>query len=118
MLKKSPFILILITGIIISALIASLMVFTFRYISVTVAVFFIILLIWWFMYYYKLEYTACNNTVCITSGVLFRRCRYINNDNILWTVSIKVPFIRDAVMTCLHTACGTIYILGDYSTRC
>ncbi len=118
MLKKSPFILILITGIIISALIASLMLFTFRYIRITIAALLILLLIWWLMYYYKLKYTMQNNTVCITSGVLFRRHRHINNDNILWTIHVRVPFIRYAVMTCLHTVCGTIYILGDYSTLC
>lgn len=110
--------LIFITGIIISALAASLILFTARYIRMMFAAFFIILLIWWFMYYYRLEYISKDNTLCIISGTLLRRYRYIDNKNILWLVQVQVPFIREAVMTCLHTAGGTIYILGNYSTRC
>lgn len=69
---------------------------------------------WWSLFYNKLEYLADDKTLCIKSGVVLKRAKLIRRDRILWESRITVPFCKYAVITRLHTACGTVTLLCDF----
>ena len=75
-------------------------------------------MIWWTIYYYNLKYLAVDNTICITSGIIFMRTRIVPSSNILWAMSVKLPFSKRAFLTKLHTSGRAIVIFADFSTEC
>ena len=117
-LKKSWFVFVAILLLAVAAGIAAILLLTAIYLRLIVLISTVWLLFWWCLYYYKLEYAACDNTISINSGVVFHRKRLLKSDNILWIGKVKPVFCRDAILTFLHTTCGTLIILGEYSTGC
>lgn len=117
-LKKSWFVFVAILLLAAVAGIAGILLLTAIYVRWIVLISTVLLLFWWCLYYYKLEYSIHNTTISIESGVVFRRKRTLNSDNILWIGKVKPVFCRDAILTFLHTTCGTLIILADYSTSC
>ncbi len=77
-------------------------------------VLYLVFIIWWSLFYNKLEYRADDKTLCIKSGVILKRAKLIRRDRILWESRITVPFCKCAVITRLHTACGTVTLLCDF----
>ena len=73
--------------------------------------------VWWSLYYSTIQYTLSNNTIEITSGIIFRRRRSIPLRNILWEMRLTSPLFRGSAMSVLHTSGGNAVVFCDFSTQ-
>lgn len=73
--------------------------------------------VWWSLYYSTIQYTLSNNTIEITSGIIFRRRRSIPLRNILWEMRLISPLFRGSAMSVLHTSGGNAVVFCDFSTQ-
>ena len=73
--------------------------------------------VWWSLYYSTIQYTLSNNTIEITSGIIFRRRRSIPLRSILWEMRLTFPFFRGSAMSVLHTSGGNAVVFCDFSTQ-
>ena len=94
---------------------AGLAVFILPWRIVSAAVYCILSVIWW-LYYHSLEYTYSNNNVVINSGVISRRKKVLQLENILWKMGLSSPLIRGDFVTVLHTSGGRIILFCGFST--
>lgn len=67
----------------------------------------------WLVYYYKLEYDCTDGMIHATSGIIFRRRRTLQPQNILWEQQLCSPLFRGAALTILHTSGGRVVIMGQ-----
>lgn len=88
---------------------------------ITAGIVLVLLSVYWFGYYYKLEYTLSNNTIGITSGIIFQKHRRIPLGNILWEMRLTSPFFKgyegSSAMSVLHTSGGNAVLFCDFSTH-
>ena len=73
--------------------------------------------VWWSLYYSTIQYTLSNNTIEITSGIIFRRRRSIPLRNILWEMRLTSSLFRGSAMSVLHTSGGNAVVFCDFSTQ-
>ncbi len=86
-------------------------------IVLTASIAVILLSVYWVWYYYNLKYTISNNSIIITSGILFQRQQTIPLGNILWEMRLTSPFFSGSAMSILHTSGGNAVVFCDFSTR-
>lgn len=90
---------------------------------ITAGIVLVLLSVYWFGYYYKLKYTLSNNTIGITSGIIFQKHRRIPLSNILWEMRLTSPLFKGSkgsegsAMSVLHTSGGNAVLFCDFSTH-